>query len=129
MSDEVMDKYIVIIDDSPTIRRSVELILQGEGFSIQQAVNGREAILKIDQIRNEGNDIALCISDINMPVLNGFEFLDELRKIDKFTPVVMLTTEKEQAKIQKGKTSGAAGWMVKPFHPEELLKVVRRFVR
>lgn len=124
-----MDKYIMIIDDSPTIRKSVELVLQGEGFSILQAENGREAILKIDQIRNEGKDIALCISDINMPVLNGFEFLDELRKSDKFTPVVMLTTEKEKSKIQQGKTSGASGWMVKPFHPEELINVVRRFVK
>ena len=124
-----MNKYIMVIDDSPTIRISVELTLKNEGFSIIHADNGQDALAKIDQLKNEGNDISLCISDVNMPVLNGFEFVTELRKFDKFTPVIMLTTENEKGKIQQGKDSGASGWINKPFQPNDLLNLVRRFVR
>ena len=124
-----MEKYIMIIDDSPTIRVSVEMALKGERVTVKQAENGMDALSKIEEIKNEGSEIALCISDINMPVMNGLEFLSEFRKQDKFTPVVMLTTEKEQETILQGKQLGASGWIVKPFRPEDLLNVVKRFVK
>jgi len=124
-----MEKYIMVIDDSPTIRVSVEMALKGERVSVKQAENGMDALSKIEEIKSQGNEIALCISDINMPVMNGLEFLAEFRKQDRFTPVVMLTTEKEQGTILQGKQMGASGWIVKPFRPEDLLNVVKRFVK
>lgn len=124
-----MNKYIMVIDDSPTIRVSVEMALKQLGLPIKQAENGQDALEKIGQIKGEGSEIAICISDINMPVLNGLEFITEFRKVDKFTPVVVLTTEAEKDVIQKGKEAGASGWIIKPFQAEDLLNVVKRFVK
>lgn len=124
-----MNKYIMVIDDSPTIRVSVELALKQLGLMIKQAENGQDALDKINEIKSSGDEIVLCLSDINMPVLNGIEFIKEFRKVDKFTPVVVLTTEAEKDIIQKGKEAGASGWIIKPFQAEDLLNVVKRFVK
>jgi len=124
-----MSKYIMVIDDSPTIRVSVELALKQLGLLIKQAENGQDALEKIREIKGDGGEIAMCISDINMPVLNGIDFIVEFRKVDKFTPVVVLTTEAEKDVIQKGKEAGASGWIIKPFQAEDLLNVVKRFVK
>ncbi len=124
-----MSKYIMVIDDSPTIRVSVEMALKQLGLPIKQAENGRDALDKISQVKDEGSEIAICISDINMPVLDGLAFIAEFRKVDKFTPVVVLTTEAERDVIQKGKEAGASGWIIKPFQAEDLLNVVKRFVK
>jgi len=124
-----MGKYIMVIDDSPTIRVSVELALKQLGLSIKQAENGQDALDKISEIKNGGDEVVLGLSDINMPVLHGLEFITEFRKVDKFTPVVVLTTEAEKDIIQKGKEAGASGWIIKPFQAEDLLNVVKRFVK
>jgi two-component system chemotaxis response regulator CheY len=124
-----MSRYILIIDDSPTIRVSVELAIKELGFPVKQAENGQDALNKIDEIKKAGGEIALCISDINMPVMNGIEFIVEFRKDDKFTPIVVLTTEAEKEMIQKGKSSGASGWIIKPFQADDLINVVKRFVK
>jgi len=124
-----MNRYILVIDDSPTIRVSVELAIKELGFPIKQAENGQDALNKIDEIKRSGGEIALCISDINMPVMNGIEFIVEFRKEERFTPVVVLTTEAEKEMIQKGKSSGASGWIIKPFQADDLLNVVKRFVK
>jgi two-component system chemotaxis response regulator CheY len=124
-----MKRYIVVIDDSPTIRVSVELAIKELGFPVKQAENGQDALDKIEEIKAGGDEIALCISDINMPVMNGIEFITEFRGNDKFTPVVVLTTEAEKDMIQKGKSAGASGWIIKPFQAEDLLNVVKRFVK
>lgn len=124
-----MSKYIMVIDDSPTIRVSVEMALKQIGMPVKQAENGQDALDMIRQIKDAGEDIALCISDINMPVLNGIDFIKEFRKTDKFTPVVVLTTEAEKDTIQKGKEAGASGWIIKPFQAEDLVNVVKRFVK
>lgn len=124
-----MSKYIMVIDDSPTIRVSVELALKQLRLMIKQAENGQDALDKISEIKNNGDEIVLCLSDINMPVLNGIEFITEFRKVDKFTPIVVLTTEAEKDIIQKGKEAGASGWIIKPFQAEDLLNVVKRFVK
>jgi len=124
-----MSKYIMVIDDSPTIRLSVELALKQLGVVIKQAENGRDALDKISEYKKSGDELVLCLSDINMPVLNGLEFIAELRKDDKYTPVVVLTTEAEKGTIQKGRDVGASGWIIKPFQAEDLINVVKRFVK
>ncbi len=124
-----MGKVIMVIDDSPTIRVSVEIALKSTGVEVKQAENGQDALDKIKEITDAGGEIALCISDINMPVMNGIDFIKEFRKVDKFTPVVVLTTEAEKETIQKGKEAGASGWIIKPFQAEDLVNVVKRFVK
>jgi two-component system, chemotaxis family, chemotaxis protein CheY len=123
------DKYILIIDDSPTIRISVEYAVKNLGLPTMQAENGNDALSKVKEITGAGNEIAICICDINMPEMNGIEFIEEFRKVDKFTPVVVLTTESEEDKIQQGKAAGASGWIVKPFQPGDLVGVVERFIK
>ncbi len=122
-------KHILVIDDSPTIRISVEYALKKVNIPIRQAENGQDALQKFRDIKAAGDDVALCICDINMPVMDGISFIREFRKIDKFTPVLVLTTESEQDKIKAGKEAGASGWIVKPFQPAELLGVVEKFIR
>ena len=96
---------------------------------IEHAENGEDALSKIESIKGAGDDIAICVCDINMPVMDGISFIKEFRKTDKFTPVIVLTTESEEGKIEEGKTAGASGWLIKPFRPEQLMSVVERFVK
>ena len=122
-------KYIVVIDDSITIRTSVKFTLKSLGYAIKQAENGDDALKKIRELKDSGNDLSLCITDVNMPVMDGITFVKEFRKTDKFTPVLMLTTESEDSKVQTGKDAGASGWLVKPFKAEQLTNVVKKLVK
>jgi two-component system chemotaxis response regulator CheY len=122
-------KYIMAIDDSATIRASVAFVLKDLGMPIEQAENGSDALKKIQAIKGAGSDILLYITDVNMPVMDGITFVKDLRKSDKFTPVLMLTTESENSKIQAGKEAGASGWIVKPFKAEQLLGAVRKLLK
>jgi two-component system chemotaxis response regulator CheY len=124
-----MENYIMVIDDSPTIRMSVEMVLKSFGYPIRQAENGVDALEKIKCIKDEGGDIKLCMVDVNMPEMDGITFIQEFRKTDKFIPIVVLTTESDQEKIKKGKEYGASGWLLKPFKVDELTSVVSRFIR
>lgn len=124
-----MGKYIMVIDDSPTIRVSVEFALKNLGYEIQHAENGVDALEKIKMRKGKGDEISLGIVDVNMPQMDGIAFIKNFRKEDKFTPLIVLTTESEENKIQEGKAVGASGWIVKPFQPAELLGIVQRFIR
>jgi two-component system, chemotaxis family, chemotaxis protein CheY len=121
-------KYIILIDDSPTIRTSSEYALKRLGYPIKHAENGADGLKKIQDIKNSGEDIALCITDVNMPIMDGITFVRELRKNDKFTPVLMLTTESDKKIIQSGKEAGASGWLVKPFQSEQLSDLVKKLI-
>ncbi|OHD70512.1 MAG: hypothetical protein A2W19_08895 [Spirochaetes bacterium RBG_16_49_21] len=122
-------KHIMVIDDSATIRMSVEYALKRPGFLMNHAVNGSDALEKVKNIKNKGEDVALCIVDINMPVMDGITFIDEFRRLDKYTPVLILTTESEEEKIKAGKKAGASAWIVKPFKDQEMINVVQRLMR
>jgi len=127
-----MKKKILIVDDSPTLRASVNFVLSGSGFNVLQAENGEDGLKKLEEVRESKQRINLIISDINMPKMNGIEFLKAVkdsRSSARFIPVIILTTEKEAALKQKGREYGAAGWMTKPFTPEILLSVVKKFIR
>jgi two-component system, chemotaxis family, chemotaxis protein CheY len=122
-------KCIMAIDDSATIRASVTFALKELGMPVEQAENGGDALKKIQDIKEAGGDVILYITDVNMPVMDGITFVKELRKSDKFTPVLMLTTESENSKIQAGKEAGASGWIIKPFKAEQLLGAVRKLMK
>ncbi len=122
-------KYILLVDDSVTIRTSVEFTIKKLGWPIMGAENGVDALKKVKEIKASGDDLALCIVDVNMPVMDGITFVKELRKTDRFTPVLMLTTESVDSKIQEGKAAGASGWLIKPFKSEQLINVVQKLIR
>lgn len=122
-------KNIIVIDDSPTIRMSVEYAIKKLGYPIKQAENGKMGLDVINEVKTGGNDIALCIVDVNMPEMDGITFIKEFRQSDKFTPILVLTTESEEDKMKEGKQAGASGWMVKPFKPTDILSIVERLIR
>lgn len=118
-----MTKTIMIVDDSASVRQLVGMVLKGQGYTVLEAVDGRDALARLN-----GERMHLIISDVNMPNLDGIGFVRELkqRPAYKFTPVLMLTTESEQGKKQAGQQAGARAWMVKPFMPDQLLGAVRK---
>lgn len=122
-------KNILITDDSPTIRKSAEYALKKLDYNVLQAENGQNALDKIKELKSKGEEISLCVVDINMPVMGGLEFIELFRKEDKYTPVMVLTTESEQSMIEKGKAAGATGWIIKPFNPTEFQDIVKRHAR
>ena len=127
-----MGRNILAIDDSPTLRASLKFVLSDAGFNVIQGENGLEGLEILKEMRKEGKRINLIISDVNMPKMNGLEFLKEVKSTqspDKFIPVIILTTESEATLKQKGKEFGASGWMTKPFKPNLLLSVVKKFIR
>lgn len=112
---------ILIVDDSETIRKMVELVLTNAGYSVTQAADGAEGLERFSQ-----GKFALVISDINMPRMNGLEFIQTVREIDSEIPILALTTEAEEVMRQKGAEAGADGWIVKPFKPAQFLDIVRQ---
>ena len=122
-------KYIVVIDDSPTIRMAVEFAIKSFGISILQADNGKSALEKITEIKNKSDDIILCITDINMPEMDGITFIKEFRKTDKFTPILVLTTDADNEKIKEGKDAGASAWIIKPFTAADFTDVIHKLIK
>ncbi|MFW1678012.1 response regulator [Pontibacter sp. JAM-7] len=117
---------ILVVDDSASLRNMVTFTLKQEGYAVEEASNGQEALTKAQSGRFD-----LVLTDVNMPIMDGITFCAELRKLPafKFTPVLMLTTESSDAMKQQGKAAGATGWLVKPFNPEKLLSTIKRVVR
>jgi two-component system chemotaxis response regulator CheY len=122
-------KNIVVIDDSPTIRTSVQFALKKLGHTIKQAENGLKGLEVVDEIKSSGEEIVMVVVDVNMPEMDGISFIKEYRKKEKFTPILVLTTESEEGKMKEGKEAGASGWMVKPFKPNDLISVVQKLIR
>jgi two-component system chemotaxis response regulator CheY len=118
-----MPKTGLIVDDSTSLRQMVAYTLSQAGFSVLEAGNGEEGLKVLD-----GKRVDLIITDLNMPVMDGITFIRALRgrTATRFTPVLMLTTESQATKKAEGKSAGATGWIVKPFHPDRLLEIIRK---
>jgi two-component system, chemotaxis family, chemotaxis protein CheY len=123
-----MSKKILIIDDAIAIRQVVSMVLNEEGYDIIEAGDGLEALEKLD-----GQNIDLFICDVNMPNMNGLEFLEKVKKDEvnsayKFIPFIMLTTESGESMQDKAKELGAKVWLIKPFQPDQLLDYVVKII-
>lgn len=120
-----MAKTILIVDDSSSLRQVVSISLKGAGYDIIEACDGKDALSKLN-----GQKIHLIISDVNMPNMDGITFVSEAKKLPayKFTPVIMLTTESQEAKKQAGQAAGAKAWVVKPFQPAQMLAAVSKLI-
>lgn len=116
---------ILVVDDSASLRQVVAISLQGKGYNVIQAENGKEALAKLD-----GTKINLVISDVNMPIMDGLTFVTEMKKLPryKFTPVIMLTTEAGNEMKERGRAAGVKAWVVKPFKPEQMLTAVAKLI-
>ncbi len=112
---------VLIIDDSLMIRNMVKRALVGAGYTVLEAKDGVDAVDTLAA----GADPVLIVCDVNMPRMNGIEFLEALRESHAGRiPVVMLTTEGQPEMIRKARTLGAKGWLVKPFKAPLLLAAV-----
>nr|WP_324258239.1 response regulator [Cellvibrio fontiphilus] len=119
-----MAKTVFLIDDSLTMLMSVKQTLEMSGFKVDTAKDGLEALNKI----KAGLKPDLIITDINMPNMNGLDFIKNTRAILRFTPILALTTESQAAKREEAKKNGATGWLVKPIAGPDLLKVIKQVV-
>jgi len=123
ISEVTMSKRIMTIDDSKTMRDMLMLTLTDAGYDVLQAVDGQDGLDKL-----AGERVDVVITDINMPKMDGYEVIRQLRKNPAFrsTPILVLTTESEIEKRNLAREAGATGWMVKPFDPDRLIETVRK---
>jgi len=121
-----MSKTFLIVDDSASMRQLIAFTIKDAGYDVLLAENGTDALEKLSRVK-----IDVVITDLNMPEMDGITFIRELRgRADyKFVPIIMLTTESQEAKKQEGRAAGASGWIVKPFSPSQLMAVVNKFVK
>ncbi|HEY5111882.1 MAG TPA: response regulator transcription factor [Acidimicrobiales bacterium] len=115
---------ILIIDDEPGVRDLLQDALGNAGYDVECATNGADGL---DQLRRRSAD--LCIVDVNMPTMNGYEFLKKLRAHDLKTPVLMLTARDAKDDVERGLREGADDYVRKPFSLEELLLRVAAILR
>ena len=111
---------ILIVDDSSVMRKIVERSLRQAGLEIVQvleASNGAEALVVA-----QNNALDLILSDINMPTMDGLEFVRRLRDVEnaKNVPVIMITTEAGESAVGQALANGARGYIRKPFTPEQI---------
>ena len=113
-----MSKIVLTVDDSRTMRDMLMMALSGAGYTVVQAVDG---VHGLEVLAGETPDV--IITDINMPRMDGFGFIEEVRRqgAHRATPILVLTTESDAAKKMRAREAGA-----KPFNTEKLVDVVRR---
>jgi two-component system chemotaxis response regulator CheY len=111
-------KRVLVVDDSKTVRSYHKDILKRAGYSVDEAENGMEALEKVIDL-----DYSLFLVDINMPIMDGYSFVEELRKNKKYnlTPVIMISTEAEDTDKMKAFEAGSNVYYIKPVKPDILL--------
>jgi two-component system, chemotaxis family, chemotaxis protein CheY len=116
---------VLTVDDSRTILALLQHTLSGAGFEVIQAMDGQQGL---DMLAR--GDVDVVITDINMPVMDGIEFIKNVRAKGEHQslPILILTTETSQEKRDQGRAAGGTGWIVKPFNPEKLVSVINRVV-
>ena len=119
-----MGKTILIVDDSATMIMSVKSTLQMNGFTVETAGDGLQALSRL----KAGIKPDLIITDVNMPNMDGLELIRNVRSLPgfRFTPILTLTTESQATKRDEAKKLGATGWLVKPVAGTDLIKVIKQ---
>lgn len=117
-------RKVLIVDDSVSMRQMVSFTLRQGGFEVIEVGHGQEALEKLAST----SSVDLIITDLNMPVMDGITFIQNVRKQPALMrkPILMLTTEGLASKKEQGKAAGATGWIVKPFDPEKLLTTIAK---
>ena len=116
-----MSKTILVVDDAAFMRMMIRDILAKEGYTIQEAVNGRDAVEKYDELRPD-----LVTLDVTMPEMDGIEALAAIRQVDQHARVLMVSAMGQQALIVEALAAGAKDFLIKPFQPAKVLETVRR---
>jgi two-component system, chemotaxis family, chemotaxis protein CheY len=120
-----MSKTILTVDDSASMRQMIAFTLRNAGYEVIEAVDGQDAL---DQLGR--TTVQMIVTDLNMPRVDGLQLIQRTRALPayKYVPIVMLTTESDDAKKQAGRAAGATGWIVKPFRSEQLIAVAKKLL-
>ena len=114
---------ILLIDDSKTMRNIQKSVLQGLGYTeLEEACDGQDALSKVGAFSPD-----LCLVDWNMPVMDGLTFVKQFRKIDRATPLIMVTTEAEKSRVLEAIQAGVSDYLVKPFTADTLREKLEKF--
>lgn len=116
---------VLVVDDSASMRTLISFTLKEKGYTVVEAADGNQGLnLSLQQRFN------CIITDVNMPGLNGIELTKQIRSsnVNKYTPILILTTETSYDFINQGKSAGATGWLTKPFTPNKLITVLRKVI-
>lgn len=121
-----MEKTILIVDDSESIREVVNFTLENEGYNVLVGKDGKDALQHLN-----GQDIDLVITDLHMPEMDGIGLIKEIRTMDPYqrVPILFLTTESQASKKLEAKEAGATGWIIKPFVPAKLIAAINKVIR
>lgn len=116
-------KHILIVDDEPAWRRILSHFLSTKGFDVKEAGSGAEALQTLAKFKPD-----LIFSDVRMPDMNGFDLLDNIKKLPKLstTPVVFCSAIDDFDAKKVAKDLGAAGYLVKPFDEEEIYSILSK---
>jgi len=116
--------HILVVDDASMVRKWLASALRELGCTVSEAFDGVDAFQKLD----EAPPPALILLDIHMPVMNGIEFLEQLRARELMIPVIVVSAEAEPSAIRRAKQLGARAWLVKPLRLDVLLAAVKKAV-
>ncbi len=116
-----MPRQILVVDDAAFMRMMIRDILVKEGYTIHEAVNGRDAVEKYEELRPD-----LVTMDITMPEMNGIDALRQIRELDGDARVLMVSAMGQQKMIVEALEAGAIDFLVKPFQPTKVLETVKK---
>ncbi|MFP4327267.1 MAG: response regulator [Paracoccaceae bacterium] len=118
-----MPLKVLAVDDSRTMRGMLAEVLTEAGFEPFLAEDGEDGLRRLEEIVPD-----VVITDINMPKLDGFGFIDAVRADRRYKglPILVLTTESADSLKNRARAAGATGWIVKPFHEVKLVSAIRR---
>ena len=121
-----MLKKILVVDDSSLIHQMYRLVMSRYKCEIVDAMNGQEAL----DILSLQNDIQLILLDINMPVMNGVQFLEKAAKsgLPSKIPIIVISTEGKEEDTLRGLKLGAKGYLKKPFNPTDLHSLIEKIL-
>jgi two-component system chemotaxis response regulator CheY len=118
-----MTASILTVDDSASVRMAIRMALSGAGYAVTEAGDGADGLAKLQAGRFD-----MVVTDLNMPRMDGLTMIRELRRLPGCAgiPVIFVTTESDDAVKAQAKAAGATGWLVKPFQPDQIVRVARK---
>ena len=123
-----MKKTVLIVEDSESVRDFLQFSIEREGYNVLIGINGEDAM---KYINDNTIKIDMVLTDLHMPIVDGFGLIKEIRKIERFkrTPILFLTTETSAKQKLRGKESGATGWISKPITSKKIVSIVKKVLR
>ena len=120
-----MSKFVLVIDDSESVRELVALTIESAGYKVLKAIDGQDALRFFNDY-----DINLVLTDLHMPNVDGIQLTKDIRNLNshRTTPIIVITTELSALKKEEAKLAGATAWIIKPFNQQKLLDIVKRII-